>query len=100
MYKSFLDNSNKAKSILHFEAGNLRELAHCLFVTGNQQMADVLSDVANELDEAKELVAACVNDAMSDLLEQSKQGAANILDATLAGIKVARSLEAQDDEEK
>lgn len=93
MASNFLDYGNDATRKLRESAEDLKHLSYCFSVTGNERMAEELSLIAIDMGDARDLVDKAINDALSDLLEQSKQGVATMLAATFAGIEVAQHID-------
>ena len=72
-------------------SGELRRYANSFGLTGNSTMSDLLGAIADDLDGSANRIDKAITAELNGQYKQSLQSSANVLNAALAGIKVARS---------
>jgi hypothetical protein len=78
---------------ISFEASRIRKYAYAFSTVGNLDMSEKLLSVAEQLEIDQRAIQDAVGKELDRQYKQSVQSSANVFNAALAGIKVARGVD-------
>lgn len=96
---SSLDKAHKARDLLFFIAGRIDVLAEAAGILGLQGLDDQLFDISNKIKSATDDLYAAWREEFSSHYDPIKDASRNVLEATLAGLKLAEQSKETGDSE-
>jgi ribosomal protein L18 len=94
--QELMDTVNSFCGNISGDAARLSGYARAFSTTGNDTISQVLYDIATDLENSQDAIRQAISKELDRQYKQSVQSTANVFNAALAGIKVARGLPDKD----